>query len=148
MANTGKKIILTLKEIDTNAPGDPPRSTKANNIGDVDYVAPYVDTEDCPIVYDTTCPLVVLIDKRNYLLFEFSLKDTVVKNPAIDKIKIDLMSGGSSIENQSYDAPFTSNYFSGFFVKPAAGTYSWTVSYLDSSDVVLKSCSDLSTFTI
>lgn len=48
---TGTKTVLTLRKyID----GQPTNETKANVSNDPDYIAPYVDTVDCPISEITT----------------------------------------------------------------------------------------------
>jgi hypothetical protein len=48
---TGTKTVLTLRKyID----GQPTDETKANVSSDPDYIPPYVDTVDCPIVEITT----------------------------------------------------------------------------------------------
>ena len=45
MANTGTKVVLTLRKyVDGNPTGD----TKPNVFGDPDYIAPYEDLVDCP----------------------------------------------------------------------------------------------------
>jgi len=46
MANTGDKIVLTLRKyVNGAATGE----TKINSVGDPDYIAPYADTVTCPI---------------------------------------------------------------------------------------------------
>jgi hypothetical protein len=47
----GTKTVLTLRKyID----GQPTEETKANTLGDPDYIAPYLDTVSCPITNITT----------------------------------------------------------------------------------------------
>lgn len=51
MANTGTKVVLTLRKyVDGVATGE----TKINSPGDPDYIAPYQDLVDCPISGDQT----------------------------------------------------------------------------------------------
>lgn len=45
MANTGTKVVLTLRKY---VDGNPTGETKANVFGDPDYIAPYEDLVDCP----------------------------------------------------------------------------------------------------
>jgi hypothetical protein len=45
MANTGNKVVLTLRKY---VNGVPTNTIKNNNIGDPDYIAPYEDLTSCP----------------------------------------------------------------------------------------------------
>lgn len=44
--NTGTKVVLTLRKY---VNGVATSETKANTVGDPDYIAPYEDLTDCPI---------------------------------------------------------------------------------------------------
>ena len=46
MANTGTKVVLTLRKYVNGVATD---ETKVNSAGDPDYIAPYQDLVDCPI---------------------------------------------------------------------------------------------------
>ena len=51
MANTGIKTVLTLRKY---VDGVATSETKANVLGDPDYIAPYEDLVDCPVEGSTT----------------------------------------------------------------------------------------------
>ncbi|MEJ6794610.1 MAG: hypothetical protein QNK68_06335 [Flavobacteriales bacterium] len=51
MANTGTKVVLTLRKYVNGVATD---ETKVNSAGDPDYIAPYQDLVDCPIGGDQT----------------------------------------------------------------------------------------------
>jgi hypothetical protein len=46
MANTGTKVVLTLRKYVNGVATD---ETKVNSAGDPDYIAPYEDLVDCPV---------------------------------------------------------------------------------------------------
>ena len=141
MANTGKKIVLTLKEIE-NPGAVETGETKTNLASDPDYIAPYEDLVDCPIIYTTACPIVKYTRSADELtlLYEFSLPNAVVNNPIIKKITVELDSGGFI---DTYVLPNTPspNYFVGDFAGLTPATpYVMTVKYLDVTDAVVETC--------
>jgi hypothetical protein len=138
MANTGKKIVLTLKE--QQNPGSSDTGEVKNNVpSDADYVAPYTDTDECPIVYTDACPIVIFTKTGTQLEYEFSLPNAVVQNPVIKKIRVKLSAGGFQ---QTITLPNTTpNYFHGLFTGIDSGTtYTVAVDYLDNSNNVVKAC--------
>jgi len=150
MANTGIEIPLTLKEvIAPYPPGTPTGNTKPNSVGDPDYIAPFLNTTNCPITYLDTCPVFILTGKSTEILYEFSLENSVVNNPNIKKIKVAL-NLVSQVDSDLYVLPnITPNYFSGSFTGLTSGTaYNIVVTYLDSSDTVVKTCDPVNISTI
>lgn len=141
MPNTGKKLVLTLKEIQNPGAVDT-GDTKDNLSSDADYIAPYTDLVDCPVVYTTECAVVKYtrsVDETS-LEYEFSLSNAVVENPVIVKITVELDSGGFIDTFVLPNTP-SPNYFSGSFAGLTAGTpYVITVKYWDVSDNVVATC--------
>ena len=141
MANTGKKLVLALKKIQN--PGSVETGeTKDNLSSDPDYIAPYIDLEDCPVIYTTACPVVKYTRStdQTVLEYEFSLANAVVENPLIVKITVELDSGGFLDTFVLPNTP-SPNYFSGSFAGLSVGTpYLITVKYWDVSDNVITTC--------
>lgn len=144
MANTGVKIVLTLREVEAPCPGDcdPTGNEKDNIMGDPDYIAPAMDTTSCPITYSTACQPVVATPFSNSVIFEFYLPNAVVLNPALAAAKIKLSL--SSVEQASIVFNFPNdppNYFSGILggLTPIT-TYDFSIDYLNSSLAVVTSC--------
>lgn len=150
MANTGKKIIITLKRVDqsTGLP-DPSHSTKPNDIDDPDYEPPMTDLTACPIVYSTACPVMFATGQANKIEYEFSLDNPVVNNPAILKVRIKALLGMTTIASNVITLPnSTPNYFTGVLTGLAGATsYTVALDYLDGSNNVVASCANLSTVT-
>jgi hypothetical protein len=140
MANTGRKLVLTLKEVQN--PGSiPTGETKTNLSSDADYIAPYEDLDDCPVVYTLDCPSVEysMNDDDTTLYYEFSLPNSVVDNPLLAKIRVTLNTGP---EDDFLLPNSTPNYFVGEFagLNPLLVPYSIIITYLDSEDTVLQTC--------
>lgn len=157
MANTGILIPITIQQVEspcnppwtgcTCAPGCP---TKANNPSDPDYIAPFEDLTQCPIVYTTTCPDVVCTGLTTSILYEFALLTSVLNNPALDKVKIKAMlvgvEQGSVITVLSTNV--TLNYFSGSITGLVSSTtYDIEIDYLDGSNAVVANCPGLASIT-
>jgi hypothetical protein len=141
MPNTGRKIVLTLKEryvathIATGA-------TKPDALSDPDYIPPYISS-DCAVTFTTSCPIVIATGGALQLEYEFAAPNSVINNPAIAKVKIKLMNGATVVSNLVVNLPH-GNYFSGTLSGPA-GTYSMDIDYLDVSNTVLATCVGVAT---
>lgn len=135
MSNTGRKIVLTLKEI--AHPAENVVATKANTLGDPDYIAPSIDTTDCPVTYTLNCPASLLIDTTTGYKYEFSLPNSTINNPSLHHIIVSV-TNGTNTYTQTFNLPFT-NYFSGNFVSAGAG-YTQTTTYYDSGNNVIHTC--------
>lgn len=156
MANTGTKIVITLKEVEapcpypytgcTCAPGCP---TEPNSPSDPDYIAPYQDLVACPIIYTTTCPVVVCTGLTTSILFEFSLLSSVINNPALDKVKIKAMLIGVEQAQVTFTFPGPSaNYFNGTLTGLVTSTtYDIEIDYLNVSNAVVANCPALGSVT-
>lgn len=145
MANTGKQVVLTLKEI-YSYNNQPTGNTKPNVVGDPDYISPITDLTACPITYTTACPSVVATAQTNKVEYEFAVLNSVINNPTIKKIQVRLRQGVTTIDSHTYILPH-SNYFTGVLTAPS-GTYSIEIVYLDISNAVLATCSGLATVTV
>lgn len=150
MANTGKKIVLTLKEVyDHNS--SPTGTTKPNTPGDPDYIAPLTDGTACPITYTTTCPSVAIATYNSTddtVEFEFAVLNSVLSNPAVAKVQARLKSGSTTVQGITYTLPH-SNYFAGFFTAISTpGTYGIDVAYLNSSNTEVSVCTGLATIVV
>jgi hypothetical protein len=141
--NTGRKIILTLKEVDANNGNSPTGNVKDNLVGDPDYIAP-VTSSDCSVTYTTTCPA----DKATSFVgttleYEFAILNSVKNNPSIAKIEVYAYNTNtSSVEGTptTINAPFTTNYYSGSFTGLGGSNYTIQIRYKNSSDVILQTC--------
>ena len=156
MANTGIETVLTLKEVE--APCPPPFTgcvcapgcpTKPNVPNDPDYIAPYQNLTNCPISYTTTCPDVVATGAALSVVFEFALLNSVIENPALDKVKIKAMLAAVEQGSVTFTFPGPSaNWFSGTITGLAAATtYDIEIDYLDAADVVVANCPSLASVT-
>ncbi len=153
MANTGKKIVLTLNEVATPyPPGTPTGNTKPNMIGDPDYIAPYNDLTACPVTSGTTCPELIATGGNDLIQYEFSMPPSVTSNPALAKVRIKVMDSGGVTElyGITYTFPMSpqTNYKSATFTSVAAANYRIDAAYLDGADVVVTSCPNLTTVTV
>jgi len=147
MANTGVVIPLTLKEVlPPIPPGTPTGNTKPNSPSDPDYIAPYIDTVQCPVVYNLNCPTgIIFTGITGQFTFEFSLPNSVVMNPVVKKVKYIVYNSGSvEVANFVVVLPNTSpNYFTHTFTGLSTDTYSMNVEYLNASDVVQATCTNV-----
>lgn len=156
MANTGIKIVLTLKQVEAPCPGNctpaPGNPTKPNVEGDPNYIAPYLNTDTCPITFMDTCPEVIYTPTTNSILYEFSLENNVVNNPNIRKIVITLTKvSDSTTTTKTFILPNTpsANFFKDSFTGlSSTSAYTFVVSYLNSSNTTVKTCPSYTISTI
>lgn len=143
--NTGMKIVTTLQEVDANNGDAPTGNTKPNDLGDPDYITPYEDLTDCPLVTSIACPINAVITFTNSLdtvEYEFSLPNSVINNPAIDKIEVQ---GYNTVTlavegaTQTFNAPFT-NYFSGTLTGLTGTGYNVQVRYVTNPSTIIQTC--------
>lgn len=143
MANTGKKIVLTLKQV-SDPGGVPTGVTKPNTIGDPDYIAPYTDLTVCSVTSDMTCPDLAVSGGVGTVEFEINVPGSVLLNATIAKVKVKLMASDDTTEitNKIIVLPFTPspNYKYDSFISLSAATLKIQVDYLNSSDVAVKNC--------
>ena len=143
MANTGVKIVLTLKEVELPCPVPctPTGATKPNVSGEADYIAPYIDTTACPIVAALDCPVPVVSTgfTDGDAEFEFFVTNSTLAVANLAKIKIKFMLAAVETASQVFVLPNTTpNYFSGTVTGLAASTtYDIEIDYLNASDVLL-----------
>lgn len=148
MANTGRVITITLKEMELPA-NTPTGNTKMNVPEDPDYIGPVLDTLTCPLSFTTTCPVIIATGEMNSILFEFSLPNAVVNNPSIATVRVKALQGVTLTGLVDFILPKANpNYFSGEITGLTfAVTYTITIEYLNSSAVVIQSCPALATIT-
>lgn len=139
MANTGRKIILTLKEV-TDPGGVPTGNTKPNVPEDPDYIPPEFPSDDCPVTADTACAIVIYTGKVGSVEYEFSLPHTVVANVNVVDVRIKLMSGVTQIDADTYvNVSTMENYFHGTMTA-SAGTYDIVLQYINGASAVIQTC--------
>jgi len=152
MANTGRKIVITLKEIDVNHGNTPTGQTKPNISSDPDYVDPYVDLTACPLEFVDTCPEIAGTGQVQKIELEFNLPDGVIKNPNIKKVRVSALNPSNVVgSTQTITLPNTPtpNYFHLYLLSLTTGvTYHITIEYLNASNAVVKSCSPAGLFTV
>ena len=152
MANTGNKIVLTLKQVIPPCPPcTPTGQTKPNTFGDPDYIAPYQDLTDCPLLFNLDCPIYVVATGQTLgrVQVEFNVFNSVLDNPAVAKVKVSVMDGATEVASNVWVLPNpTRNYFAWNWTGLSAGSRSIRVEYLDSVDGVLASCPNLVTINV
>lgn len=143
MANTGTKIVLTLKEGTEPCPPCTPftGNTKPNVVEDPDYIAPYFDSVDCNVLAGLDCPVPVAATgfTDGTVQYEFFVTSSTLAVPSLAKIKIKFMLIGVEEASFTYTLPnATPNYFEGSVSGlTASTTYDIEIDYLDSGDVVI-----------
>lgn len=142
MANTGIEIVLTLKEVQLPCPPCiPTGNTKPNTQGDPDYIAPYQNLTNCPIVATLDCPVDVLATgfTNGTVTYEFSITSSSLAVSNLAKIKIKFMLTGVEQASTVFVLPNASpNYFTGSVTGLSASTtYSIEIDYLNASDALL-----------
>ena len=146
MANTGVKIILTLKEVvgPCPTPCTPTGQTKNNVVGDPDYIAPYTDLIACPVVASLECPITVIATgfTNGTAQFEFALKSSTLAYSGLSKVRIRFMNGITQAAAQTFTLPvYTGNYFSGNISGiPPSTSFGIFIDYLNNVDAVLSAC--------
>lgn len=147
MANTGEKIVLTLKEMETVS-NTPTGDTKSNDPLNSDYIAPYNDFTACPLSYTLTCVPVVVTGGAGTVEYEFSIPNSTKNNPALESFRIKVMSGATVKGTKTFNKPF-SNFNSGTITGVAPGaSLTIDIEYLDNLNAVIQSCTGAQVRTI
>lgn len=143
MANTGIKNVLTLDEGTMPCPPCTPLTgnSKPNAQGDPNYIAPYLDLGDCPVVPSLDCPVDVIATgfTDGTAEYEFSITPAGLAVPNLAKIKVKFMLVAVETASDVFVLPNVSpNYFTGSVSGLAASTtYTIEIDYLNSSDALL-----------
>jgi len=146
MSNTGKKIVLTLKQVNS-VTFVPTGNTEPNDPLNPDYIPPYTDFVTCPISNSLACPIPVFTGYTGSLGFEFSLFDSVVNNPSVSKINVVAISQSISIGSSSFSLPnITPTYFSGS-IGLSSGSYTINIQYLSGSTVI-NTCTNTASISV
>lgn len=150
MANNGVVKYTTLKEVATPyPPGTPTGNTKANVSSDPDYIAPGVNTDLCPVTYDTECPTAIATGGSGTIEYEFNLENPTLNNPAVDYIIVLVKNGVTTITSTTFPFPNpTANYFSGTFSGLASGARTLDLQYYNASNTLLDTCTAIATVTV
>lgn len=147
MGNTGKKIVLTLKQVNSITFA-PTGLTEPNDPSSPDYIPPSTDFVECPVSNSLACPLPIFTASGSSIGFEFSVFNSVIMNPQVSSIKVSAISSSVTIKSASFSLPnSTPNYFSGSLLSLATGSYTTTIQYLSGSSV-LSTCTNTSSFSI
>lgn len=148
MSNTGKKIVLTLKQINAQT-FRPTGLTESNTPGSPDYIPPYNDFASCPITYNLACPVPIFSPYPNTIGIEFSLYNSVVNNPQVTNVRVNAIT--QSIVQGSTTFPTgwmpTPNYYSGSIYGLPSGTYTLNIQFLSGS-TVLSTCNYTSSISV
>lgn len=139
MSNTGKKIVLTLKQVNaiTFAPTG---LTETNDPADgSDYIPPYTDYVACPLSYSLACPIPIFSPLTNIIGVEFSLYNSVIDNPQVSHIKVNAISQSITHSITFTPAEPTPNYYSSSIGGLVPGTYTTNIQFLSGSSV-LSTC--------
>jgi hypothetical protein len=148
MPNTGNVLTLTLKEVQMPA-NIPTGNTKPNTPSDPDYIGLVLNTTTCPISFDTLCPVVIATGETTSILFEFSLPNSVVNNPAVFSVRVTALLSAVPASIVFFNLPKTNpNYFAGELTGLTLGnTYTIDIDYLDDTLAVFDSCPTVATIT-
>ena len=136
MSNTGKKIVLTLKQVNaiTFAPTG---LTEPNDPGEgADYIPPYTDYVSCPLSYSLACPIPIFSPLPNIIGVEFSLYNSVVDNPNVTGARVNAISHSITHSVNFSFASATPNYYSSSIAGLLPGTYTTNIQFLSGSSVV------------
>lgn len=149
MANTGKKIVLTLKE-QYVATGIATGNTKPNTIGDPDYIAPSTDLAACPVVNALTCPVLIASGTdAGKIEYEFSLPTSVADNPNVAKIKLYFKLGGiTQMVLTILNNVAGKRFWTGNVTELTGGPYTIDVEYLNNADAVQATCVNVANTSI
>ena|ERR1700749_1343989 len=147
MSNTGKKIVLTLKQINAQT-FFPTGLTEPNTPGDPNYIPPYNDFITCPISNSLACPLPVFTGGTLNIGFEFSVFNSVISNPQVSAVRVTAISQSIDQGHVQFSLPHVpTNYFSGSINVSSAGIYSMNIQYFSGSSV-LTTCTNTSSIVV
>lgn len=145
--NTGIVITTQLRFYDPPIPpGTPTANYKANVFGTEGYIAPYEDLDLCPIVYNTDCPDGIIATGKSpgTIRYTFSLKNSVVKNPDIVRIRVEALIGsvtdGTPID---YILPKTNpQFFDDALTGLASGNHTLQITYFGPGSILVGTCNN------
>ena len=147
MANDGIEIVLTLEQV-VSGSNTPTGLTKANVMTDPDYISPFFNTASCPITYNTSCPVMTATAQTGTIIFEFSLPNSVVKNPNLTGVMVLAITASGISGSTLFNFPNNpANFFSGSVGSgmKADPLYTLALAYMSGS-ATYSSCSYTSSF--
>jgi len=141
ITNTGNLLTQTLIEV-TDPGGTPTGNEKANLASDPDYIAPVMDDDSCPVVYNTDCPAeAYLTQSGDTLYYEFAIPNSVRFNPVIDLMQVYWRDDGVRQVSNGYSPINGINFYGASFdVTTAVGVIDVEIVYLDAGSNELDSC--------
>jgi len=149
----GTLDVLTLKEINSST-GAATGNTKTNLSADPDYIAPYFDSDLCPVDYTLNPPSnVILTAKGARYALEFGLNDDVVMNPALAYVKATIknLSTSSTVTTKTWTIPNIPNrnaFIDNQAVTITVGSnISVDLEYLNSSSAPIATFTNIKSFT-
>lgn len=152
MANDGIKVVTELQEVlPPIPPGTPTGEEKPNIPGDPDYIAPYLDLEDCPVEVGLDCPVeTIFTPGEGTVQFEFSLSYGCLAVPNLAKVRFGLVQASTLVASTIFVLPNDPPTFFEGTTNAAAGTYEIHIQYLDASNALLTGgdCNTTQTVTI
>lgn len=153
MANTSiKQVLLLYLVYPPYPPGKPvtPITTKPNEVGQADYIAPYQDLEDCPVGQSVDCPDgVVATGGIGQAEVEFSLPASTFMNASIITVRVKIMNGATALGTANFNLPsMSNNYFLTTITGISAGNRTVAIDYIGNTSNVLGTCPGLATITI
>lgn len=149
MANTGRKITVTLKEVYQDDLS-PTGNTKPNDIDDPDYIAPSEDLTACPVTYSTACPNLAYATnlESGSVIFEYAVPSSALLNPTITSIKTVLAGTIDEGATTVVKSTLAGNYVTGILIPTTTGSHTIRVEYLNSSNSVIATCPAIKTLNI
>lgn len=149
MSNTGRKIVVTLKQFDQTT-STYPGVTKPNSPGDIDYIPPTQDLTECPLPTGYSCPVFAFVKGSDNFFYSFSLAPSNYANPAVLKVRVVvLLAGVPQLTINTLKSDTTSNFFSENPTGLVNGsTYTVNVYLLGTADAILQACVATATVTL
>lgn len=142
--NTGTKIVLSLKEINSLT-GIPTGQIKENNPTDPDYKPQYQDLYTCPVTYTLECPVATYTVTGSVAEYEFSILKSTYSNPLLVTFRINQVDTVTSTLLNSIDIP-KNTYQHSTLTKVGSNPNRVDLLFLDSSNNVIHTCANLFTF--
>lgn len=141
MSNTGKKIVLTLKQVNS-VTFAPTGLTESNTFGTPEYIPPYTDFIACPLTNSLSCPIIISSGFTGSIGFEFSLLSSTIDNIQLKSVNVIAISQSITRGSSSFVLPnATPNYFSGSIGSLVHGTYTLNIQFVSGS-TLLSTCTN------
>ena len=117
-----------------------------NMIGTEGYIPPYIDTVECPIEYDLSCPTATKTQTGSSVEYEYSLKSSTANNPVLDHIILEQFDTVTSTVVATTSV-VKNTYQHGTLVKVGSNPNQVNLLFKNSSNVTIGTCSNIFTIT-